>query len=303
MRSKLGRYSDCLASGDKEKAEMSIAGRGMSALVVFLALVAVSCSSESFNADVILATTTSINDSGLLDVLIPDFEGRTGYNVKPVAVGTGKALAMGERGEADVLLVHAPSSEKELLESGAAVSRTLVMHNYFAIVGPPPDPAGVRAQSSIGNCMRRIAESGALFISRGDDSGTHKMEKRLWAEADITPSGSWYQESGQGMGATLGIASEKSAYTLTDRATYLALKKNLDLESLMGQDPRLLNIYSVLEVNGDKFPNVNTEGGSAFAEYLVSAEAQAIIAEFGVDRFGEPLFIADAGKQETELGR
>ena len=255
------------------------------------------------NPEVLLATTTSTYDSGLLDVLIPDFEIRTGYKVKPIAVGTGKALAMGERGEADVLLVHAPPSEKKLLESGAATSRRLVMHNLFTIVGPPSDPAGIQAQSSTSGVMRRIAESESLFISRGDDSGTHKMEKSLWARAEITPGGSWYQESGQGMGATLGIASEKSAYTLTDRGTYLALKKNLGIENLYGKDPALLNVYSILELNGTKYPKINVAGGKVFAEYLISSEAQAIIKDFGVDKFGEPLFIADAGKSEEELGR
>jgi tungstate transport system substrate-binding protein len=175
------------------------------------------------------------------------------------------------------------------------------MHNFFTLVGPSADPAGVRAQSSVLNALRRIAATESLFMSRGDDSGTHQMEKRLWTDAGITPEGSWIQESGQGMGATLGIASEKSGYTLTDMGTYLALRRNLHLEIVMGQDPALLNTYSVLELSHDRFPKVNSTGGRAFAEYLVSPEAQAIIDGFGVEEFGSPLFFPDAGKTEDEL--
>ena len=254
------------------------------------------------NRDVILATTSSTYDSGLLDVLIPDFEARTAYRVKPLAVGTGKALAMAARGETNVLLVHAPSLEKSLLDSGAVVSRALVMHNYFTIVGPHSDPAEVGAQSSAANGMRMIAQMGARFISRGDGSGTQEMEMRLWDQAEVEPGGSWYQESGQGMGATLGIASERLAYTLTDLGTYIALKHNLGLEPLSDHDPALLNIYSVLEVSESRFPEVNGEGGRAFAEYLVSSHAQDIIKKFGLDRYGESLFIPSAGQSEGEIG-
>jgi tungstate transport system substrate-binding protein len=252
---------------------------------------------------IILATTTSTYDTGLLDVLIPDFEKKTGYTVKPIAVGTGRALAMGRRGEADVLLVHAPSSEKKLLAEGAVVDRRLVMHNYFAIVGPAQDPAGIKGGQDAVAAFRQIASARALFISRGDDSGTHKMEKRLWAGAGIEPGGAWYQETGQGMGQTLMVASEKGGYTLTDRGTFLSLKKNLDLEVMVEGDAALLNVYSVLRVNPERFPKVNGQGGKAFADYLVSPQAQAIIRDFGTDRFGEPLFIADAGKREEELRR
>ena len=272
-------------------------------ITVLVVAAAATCSCGPADTEVILATTTSTYDSGLLDVLIPDFEERTDYNVKPIAVGTGKALAMGQMGEADVLLVHAPSSEMELVEAGDVVGRTLVMHNLFAIVGPPDDPSGVRAQSSSALGLTRIADNASLFISRGDDSGTHKKEMSLWAEAGISPSGSWYLESGQGMGATLGIASEKSAYTLTDRGTFLSLKHNVQLEVVTGNDPVLLNVYSVMQVNGEKFPKVNAVGGKAFAEYMVSVEAQDIIKDFGVDRYGEPLFIPDAGKTEEDLRR
>jgi tungstate transport system substrate-binding protein len=274
-------------------------------LTGLLVLVLSSCGSSTGekNSEVILATTTSTYDSGLLDVLIPVFEDSTDYSVKPIAVGTGRALAMAERGEADVLLVHGPSAEEKLLEAGAVVSRTLVMHNFFVLVGPSSDPAGLRGVQSAATAMSRIADHDSLFISRGDDSGTHKMELGLWTVAGINPSASWYQEAGQGMGATLGIASEKSAYTLTDMGTFLALKDNLHLKALVDRDPSLLNIYSVLPVNGDRFPEVNSEGAGAFAEFLVSAQAQDLIRVFGVEKFGKPLFIPDAGKTEGELGR
>ena len=245
----------------------------------------------SRDSDVILATTTSTYDTGLLDLLIPVFEAQSGFNVKPIAVGTGKALAMGERGEADVLLVHAPEAEAELLATGAAVSRKPVMHNYFVLAGPPDDPARVLAASSVQLGMAAIARTGSDFISRGDDSGTHKMELTLWELAGVAPGGNWYQESGQGMGATLQIASQKSAYTLSDRATYTALSKVLDLAILSGEDRDLLNTYSVLELNGDRFSGVNVDGGRAFAEFLLSPVAQGMIRDFGVDRYGEPLFI------------
>lgn len=267
--------------------------------VIFLA----GCTTKK---DVILATTTSTQDSGLLDVLIPLFEKKTGYRVKTVAVGTGQALAMGERGEADVLLVHAPEAELKVVKSGAAVNRHLVMHNDFIICGPEKDPAGIRGISSAPLAFEKIAKAGALFISRGDDSGTHKKELEIWKEAGITPGGPWYQESGTGMGQTLNIASEKGGYVLTDRATYLALKKNLNLVILVqsdrtgehSPDKSLLNIYHVMQVNPEKFPKVNAKGAKAFVDFMVSPETQKIIGEFGVDKFGEPLFVPDAGKPE-----
>ncbi len=255
------------------------------------------------NPDVILATTTSTQDSGLLDVLIPVFEQQTGYNVKTVAVGTGAALAMGQKGEADVLLVHAPTSEIPLMEAGDCISRKLVMHNDFIIVGPPSDPAGIKGMSDVVAALAVIAESQSIFISRGDDSGTHKMELSLWAKASIDPSGrSCYQESGQGMGSTLTITSEKQGYTLTDRATYLATGDNLELDIFIQGDPLLLNIYHVMQVNPDKNNKINGEGGKAFTEFMVSADTQEVIKTFGVDEYGEPLFFPDADKTEADLG-
>lgn len=250
--------------------------------------------------DVILATTTSTVDTGLLDVLVPRFEEQSGYNVKMIAVGTGQALAMGERGEADVLLVHAPTAERKLVEAGIGVNYRLVMHNDFIIVGPPEDPAGIKGKPSV-EAFRAIAGTKAMFVSRGDDSGTHKKELAVWKEAGITPAGNWYQESGQGMGATLLMASEKRAYTLTDRGTYLAQRANLRLAILSEGDRSLLNIYHVMQVNPKKFAKVNAEGARAFVEFMVAPETQEIIADFGRDRFGGPLFIPDAGKTMEDL--
>jgi tungstate transport system substrate-binding protein len=250
---------------------------------------------------VILATTTSTQDSGLLDVLVPMFERQTGYVVKTVSVGTGQALALGGRGEADVVLAHAPETEKKYLADGSMVNRRLVMHNDFIIIGPEADPARIQGLGRAIDAFRRIAEAKAPFVSRGDNSGTNLLERSLWRQAGIDPKGEWYLQSGQGMGQTLGIASEKRAYTLTDRATYLALKKRVALGILLERDRPLLNVYSVMEVNPARFPKVNATGGKAFADFVVSVEAQAVIKTFGVEKFGEPLFFPDAGKREDEL--
>ncbi len=258
--------------------------------------------------DLILATTTSTQDSGILDVLIPAFEAKNNYLVKTLSVGTGAALELGNKGEADVLLTHAPASEQALVDSGAVVNRQLVMHNDFILVGPAADPAQIRGTGSPSEALGKIAASAAVFVSRGDDSGTHKMEKNLWKAVNVTPSGTWYQESGSGMGQTLAIASEKGGYTLTDRATYLAQKANLQLEILVEGDKSLLNIYHVMQVNKDKHPKevadkINTAGAEAFVEFMVGAEAQEIISDFGVDKFGQPLFFPDAGKDVNQLGQ
>jgi len=254
--------------------------------------------------DVILATTTSTQDSGLLEVLVPDFEKKTGYRVKPIAVGTGQALKMGEKGEADVMLTHAMKSEKPLVDSGVAVNYKLIMHNDFIVVGPENDPAGVKQAKDSKEAFKKIADKGALFISRGDDSGTHKQEKDIWAAAGVTPKGQkWYQETGSGMGQTLSVANEKLGYALTDRATYLAQKKNLKLIIVAQGDRGLLNIYHVAQVNPEKFPKVNAAGAKSFVEYLAGPEAQKIISEFGRDKFGEPLFYPDAGKKVEDLGK
>lgn len=276
---------------------------------IFLLSVLVGCSpnqgsnsEELINPEVILATTTSTRDSGLLDELLPIFQQQTGYNVKMVAVGTGAALAMGAEGNADVLLVHAPAAEEELMEKGFGSERYLVMHNDFVIVGPTDDPAGIQGVASTKDAFENIANLNAPFISRGDDSGTHKMELSLWGKAEIDPVGDWYIQSGQGMGDTLRIASEKFGYTLTDRATYLATKDTLELAILLEGDAVLLNIYHVIVVNPEKWPKVNEAGAQAFAQFLVSEETQKFIEDFGVDKYGQPLFFPDAGKDASSLG-
>jgi tungstate transport system substrate-binding protein len=270
-------------------------------IVVFTALMLMLSANASLapaaeSKDVILSTTTSTVDSGLLDDLIPRFEKKTGYRVKTIAVGTGQALAMGEKGEADVLLVHAPASEKKLVDSGVAINYQLVMHNDFIVVGPAADPAKIKGKTAA-DAFKAIEASGAVFISRGDDSGTNKKELSLWKEAGIVPTGKpWYQESGQGMGATLLLASEKAGYTLTDRATYLAQKANVKLEILCEGDKPLLNIYHVMQVNPEKFSKVNAAGAKAFVEFMIAPETQKIIGEFGKDKYGAALFFPDAGK-------
>ncbi len=255
------------------------------------------------NPTLILATTTSTQDSGLLDVLVPVFQEQTGYTVQTVAVGTGAALAMAEEGNADVLLVHAPASEKALMEAGWGKDRFLVMHNDFVIVGPADDPAGIKDTSTTVEAFQKIADAGANFSTRGDDSGTHKMEISLWGKTAVDPNGqAWYIDSGQGMGATLTIASEKQAYTLTDRATYLASKENLDLEILFEGDAALLNVYHVITVNPEKWEKANYDGAIAFAKFMTDPATQATIGEFGVDKFGQPLFFPDADKTDADLG-
>lgn len=255
------------------------------------------------NPNLILATTTSTQDSGLLDVLVPLFEEQTGYTVQTVAVGSGEAMKMGEEGNADVLLVHAPSSEVAFMDAGHGTDRFLVMHNDFIIVGPASDPAGIKGMATAKEAFTAIFNAGAPFITRGDDSGTHKKELALWKAAELDPAGqAWYTETGQGMGASMIVASEKAAYILTDRATYLANKDNYQLEILVEGDQGLLNVYHVITVNPDKSDKINYEGALAFANFMVDAATQAVIGEFGVEKFGQPLFFPDAGRDPTELG-
>ncbi len=254
--------------------------------------------------NIILATTTSTQDSGLLDVLIPVFEKKTGFFVKTIAVGSGQAMAMGQRGEADVLLVHSPEAEKKMVAEGYGINRRIVMHNDYIIAGPKEDPAKIKGIKLVSEAFKKLALANALFLSRGDNSGTHAKEKSIWKTAGINPEeGKWYQQTGLGMGQTLNVAAEKKGYTLADRGTYLALKKNLNLDILVEGDAILLNVYHVIEVNPAKWPKVNSAGAKAFSEFMVSKETQEIIKTFGVDKFGSPLFFPDAGKKEGELGR
>jgi tungstate transport system substrate-binding protein len=253
---------------------------------------------------IILATTTSTKDSGLLDVLLPIFEKKTSYFVKTIAVGSGQAMAMGQKGEADVLLVHSPAAEKKFVAEGFGINRRLIMHNDYIIVGPPGDPAKIKGLKPTSEAFKKIASGKTLFLSRGDNSGTHSKEREVWKATAINPEGEkWYQQTGLGMGQTLGVTAEKKGYTLADRGTYLALKKNLGLDILVEGDAILLNIYHVIEVNPAKWPKANAAGAKAFADFMVSKETQEIIKTFGVDKFGSPLFFPDAGKKEEELGK
>jgi len=253
---------------------------------------------------VILATTTSTQDSGLLDVLLPIFEKNTSYFVKTIAVGSGQAMAMGQKGEADVLLVHSPDAEKKFVAEGYGINRRLVMHNDYIIVGPPEDSAKIKGIKSASEAFKKMAASNALFLSRGDNSGTHSKEKAIWKAAGINAEKEkWYQQTGLGMGQTLNVTAEKKGYTLADRGTYLALKKNLGLDILVEGDAILLNIYHVIEVNPAKWPKANSPGAKAFADFMVAKETQGIIKTFGIDKFGSPLFFPDAGKKVEDLGK
>lgn len=274
----------------------------ITAVVAALAVLAWGTASLAASKAVILATTTSTQDSGLLDVLVPMFEKESGFLVKTISVGSGQAMKMGERGEADVLLVHSPAAEEKFMAGGFGSSRRLVMHNDFVIVGPAADPAKIRGGKAA-DALKRIAATGAIFISRGDNSGTHAKEKGLWKAAAVNPEGrKWYQQTGLGMGQTLNVAAEKKCYTITDRATYLALKKGLGLEILVEGDGKLLNIYHVIELNTVKWPKVNAAGGRAFADFMVAKKTQEAIGRFGVEKFGAPLFFPDAGKKQESLG-
>ncbi|MBU4583164.1 MAG: substrate-binding domain-containing protein [Proteobacteria bacterium] len=254
--------------------------------------------------NLILATTTSTQDSGLLDVLIPVFEKKSGYFVKTIAVGSGQAMAMGRKGEADAMLVHSPAAEKKFMAEGYGVNRLIVMHNDFVVVGAPADPAAIKSAASAADAFKKIAAAGSLFLSRGDNSGTHAKEKGIWKAAGINPERQkWYQETGLGMGQTLNVAAEKKAYTLADRGTYLSLKKNLGLEILKEGDPILLNVYHVIRVNPAKWPKANADGAKAFSDFMVSAKVQEIIKTFGVEKYGGALFFPDAGKKEDDLGK
>ena len=273
------------------------------AILLIVSFVLVACKPSPENPNLILATTTSTQDSGLLDVMIPEFEKASGYTVQTIAVGSGEAMKMGQECNADVLLVHSPAAEKEFMANNYGSDRRLVMHNDFIIVGPSSDPAGIKAAATSAEAFTKIADSKSPFISRADKSGTNSKELAIWKSVNITPEGDWYIETGQGMGASLTIASERSAYILTDRATYLSNKDNLQLDILKEGDAALLNIYHVIVVNPANCTSVNNAGAIAFADYVVSSEAQSLIGSFGTEKFGAPLFTPDAGKDESTLGK
>ena len=273
-------------------------------LITFLGLLVASDghAGERASRNVILSTTTSTQDSGLLDALVPLFEKQSGYTMKTISVGTGQSLELAAKGDTDVALVHAPSLEKKYVADGKLQNRRLVMYNDFVVIGPKEDPAKIAKLKSAGAALRAIERAKAPFVSRGDNSGTHNLEKSLWKAAGIQPSGSWYIESGQGMGATLGIAQERNAYTVTDRGTYLALQRRVTLPILLEGDRVLMNLYSVLEVNSANSPRVNAAGGKAFADFMMSPQVQNLIKSFGVDKFGQALFVPVAHKREEDLG-
>jgi len=270
-------------------------------ILLFAMLVGFGSGAAAQSDIVILSTTTSTQDSGLLDVLVPMFEKKTGLSVKTISVGTGQALALAARGEADVTLAHAPSLEKKYVDEGKMVNRRLVMYNDFVLIGPESDPARIRGEKSAVAALKKIAAAGARFVSRGDKSGTHTLELNLWKQAGVTPGVAWYIEAGQGMGATLGIADDRQAYTLSDRATLLAFSRRVKLVTMVEGDRPLLNIYSVMEVNPANGPRVNAEGGKALADFMLAPETQAVIKAFGVDKYGQPLFVPIAGKKDEDL--
>jgi tungstate transport system substrate-binding protein len=270
-------------------------------LVVLCAAWAPAPAALAQSTTVILSTTTSTQDSGLLDTLVPLFEKKTGFTVKTISVGTGQALALAARGEADVALVHAPSLERKYVGEGKTQNRSLVMYNDFVIVGPEDDPARIKGMPKAAEALKRIADTQSRFVSRGDKSGTHLLELGLWKQAGIEPTGAWYIESGQGMGPTLGIANDRRTYTITDRGTWLAFQKRISLPILVEKDKPLLNIYSVMEVNPANGPRVNVVGGKAFADFMVAPDTQAVIKTFGVDRYGQPLFVPIAGKSDADF--
>lgn len=269
-------------------------------VVVVLSSLLAGCSSPAPTPapepqSITLATTTSTQDSGLLDVLLPDFEQEYNIRVEVVAVGTGQALEIGEAGDADVLLVHARAKEDEFMAEGHGVRREDVMYNDFVIVGPEDDPAGIKGLGSASEAFGRIEEAQATFISRGDESGTHTKEKSIWAEAGIEPTGAWYVSAGQGMGDVLTMAEEQQAYTLSDRATYLSRTlEGIDLVILVEGDPILFNPYGVIAVNPEKSPEIKAEAATEFIDWLISVPTQEKIGRYGVEEFGSPLFTPDS---------
>lgn len=240
--------------------------------------------------DLILATTTSFQDSGLLDILLKLFTESTGIRVKAIAVGSGEAIRMGEQGSADVLVVHSPADEEAFMKAGFGQDRKELMSNDFVIVGPKNDPAGVRGLSTV-EAFRNFAEKNAVFVSRADNSGTHKKEKAIWKKTGLDPKGAWYVETGQGMAESLRIASEKSGYALTDRGTYLAVKGRLDLEIVVEGEKDLLNIYHVITIHPARFPMTNIEGAKAFMNFLLEPKTQRIIGDYGREKYGRALFV------------
>ena len=265
----------------------------LTCLIATMVIFTVGCDKQSeLPSAIILATTTSTEQTGLLDALIPDFTEKTGIEVKVVAVGTGQALEMGQNGEADVVLVHAKSSEETFVEEGYGIKRYDVMYNDFVLVGTEPLPEAYK--NDILGALQYIAAEQLPFVSRGDDSGTHKKELAIWKKALIEPNGSWYISAGKGMGEVLQMADEMRAFTLSDRGTYLSMQGNLDLEIVVETAPDLLNQYGIIVVNPDKNPNVHQDEAQQFLEWMLSKETQQKIGAFGVETYGQALFVPNA---------
>lgn len=245
------------------------------------------------NKTIILATTTSVQDTGLLDVLSDAFQKRTGYMVKAIAVGSGQALKIGKLGEADILWVHSPTDEKQFMDEDRGIERTTFMHNDFVVLGPRNDPAGALGSKDVADTFKKIAAAKTLFVSRGDESGTHKKEKAVWKKAGVSPGKNAYVEAGQGMAQAVLIANEKMGYVLTDRSTYLSLKKSIDLVIVSEGDPLLINYYSLILVNPRKFRKINAAGARALYNFLLSEDSRNIVENFGKEKFGEQLFFWD----------
>ncbi|TRZ88813.1 tungsten ABC transporter substrate-binding protein [bacterium] len=252
--------------------------------------------------DLILATTTSLKDSGLLDVLLPRFEAASSYRVKAIAVGSGEALRMGEQGNADVLIVHSPADEEKFMAAGFGKDRKELMSNDFVLVGPEADPAGVLGRPVL-DALRAVFEKGTVFLSRSDGSGTDKKERDLWKRTGLEPKGRWHLETGQGMAETLRIASEKAGYTLTDRGTFLSLSGRLDLRVLVEGEKILLNVYHVITINPGRFPQTNISGAEALMDFLMSTDVQTFIGQFGRDKYGAALFTPSVKGPEEGFDR
>lgn len=263
-------------------------------LAMLMLLSFAACSNASQppeNATIRLSTTTSVNDSGLLPYLLPVFEKETGYTVEVQSAGTGAAIQKAEDGNADLILVHAKASEEEFIEKGYGTERLPFMYNYFVIVGPKDDPAGISACENAEEAFAKIRESGSVFISRGDESGTHKAELKIWGDnVPDAQNDTWYISAGQGMGACLTMADEQQAYVLTDKATFLSMKSDLNLDLLLEKGEDMKNTYSLIAVNPEKVDGLNTKGAQELIDWMLGEEASRLIADYGVEEYGVSLF-------------
>jgi tungstate transport system substrate-binding protein len=265
----------------------------LSAATILSAATASAEAAKTTSANIVLATTTSVQDTGLLDAILPLFKKQTNIDVKVIAVGSGQAMEMARRGDADALLVHSPEAEEAFIKDGFGLNRYLMMHNDFVFVGPAKDPAKIAALKTAADALKAIAEAKANFISRGDNSGTHTKEKKLWEKATIKPEGAWYMSAGAGMAETLRVANEKQAYTLCDRSTWLSQKDKVQMKVLFEGDPALLNKYSALELNPAKLPTIKVAEGKKWLKFLFQADTRKVIEGFGKEKYGQPLYILD----------